>query len=67
MPALEQALAPTADRTRTGHPRLKHAAIPGSDPPLALCGARIGRAPAGPAGEKCVVCLDLAQRRFIGR
>jgi hypothetical protein len=64
---MDASAVPTAEPTRTGRPRLKHAAVPGSDPPRAICGARIGHSPAGPAGEKCVVCLDLVQRGFVGR
>lgn len=47
--------------------RVKHAAIPDTDPPKALCGTRITGTPAGPAGAKCVVCLDLAARNHTAR
>jgi hypothetical protein len=34
---------------------------------VALCGARLGERPTTAAKERCVVCVDLARRTFVGR
>jgi hypothetical protein len=46
--------------------RLTHAEDP-DRPGVALCGTRLTRRPAPPAGERCAVCLDLTRRHFLGR
>jgi hypothetical protein len=63
--AITQLLLHAVRQSRT--PPLRHAAIPDSDPPVALCGTRIKGQPSGPAGERCAVCLDLTQRNWGAR
>jgi hypothetical protein len=47
-------------------PPIKHAEDP-MHPGTALCGAKLGRVPAGAGGDRCVVCRDLTRRSFFGR
>ena len=56
-----------AERARTEPPhRIAHAEDP-AQPGIALCGCRLSGKPTSAAAERCVVCLDLARRTFVGR
>jgi hypothetical protein len=56
-----------AERARTAPPhRVAHAEDP-ARPGTALCGCRLSGNPTTAAAERCVVCLDLARRTFVGR
>ena len=46
--------------------RIAHAEDP-AHPGLALCGTKLTTQPTSASAERCVVCLDLARRTFIGR
>jgi hypothetical protein len=46
--------------------RIAHAEDP-AHPGLALCGTKLNGRPTSASAERCVVCLDLARRTFIGR
>jgi hypothetical protein len=46
--------------------RVAHAEDP-ARPGHALCGTRLTGKPTSASAERCVVCLDLARRTFIGR
>jgi hypothetical protein len=54
----------TTDAGKRG--RVAHAEDPGR-PGTALCGAKLGRNPTSAAAPRCVVCMDLARRTFVGR
>lgn len=53
--------------TRTDVPhRIAHAEDP-AQPGRALCGRKLNGKPTSASGERCVVCLDLTRRTFVGR
>jgi hypothetical protein len=54
-------------QARTGTPfRIAHAEDP-TQPGFALCGRKLSGQPTSAAAERCVVCLDLTRRTFVGR
>ena len=53
-------------RGGTRRPRIKHADNPDA-PGTALCGAKLSATPASAAGERCIVCRDLARRSYFIR
>jgi hypothetical protein len=56
-----------AARARTEQPyRIAHAEDP-AQPGIALCGRKLSGNPTSAAAQRCVVCLDLARRTFVGR
>jgi hypothetical protein len=58
---------PRAEQARTGVPhRIAHAEDP-AQPGRALCGRKLGGKPTSASAERCVVCLDLTRRTFVGR
>jgi UDP-N-acetyl-D-mannosaminuronate dehydrogenase len=46
--------------------RIAHAEDP-AHPGQALCGTKLNGKVIGASAERCVVCLDLARRTFVGR
>lgn len=46
--------------------RIAHAEDP-TQPGRALCGRKLSGTPTSAAAERCVVCLDLTRRSFVGR
>jgi hypothetical protein len=52
-------------RTDVPH-RIAHAEDP-TQPGVALCGRKLSGKPTSAAAERCVVCLDLTRRTFVGR
>ena len=46
--------------------RLTHAENP-ARPGTALCGAKLTSRPGSSGAERCVVCLEMARRPYIGR
>jgi hypothetical protein len=46
--------------------RVAHAEDP-AHPGMSLCGTKLTGRPTSAAAERCIVCLDLARRSFIGR
>jgi hypothetical protein len=56
-----------AQPARTGAPhRIAHAEDP-MQPGRALCGRKLNGKPTSASAERCVVCLDLTRRTFVGR
>ena len=56
-----------AQPARTGAPhRIAHAEDP-TQPGRALCGRKLNGKPTSASAERCVVCLDLTRRTFVGR
>jgi hypothetical protein len=56
-----------AEHARTDQPyRIAHAEDP-TQPGIALCGCKLSGKPTSAAAERCVVCLDLTRRTFVGR
>jgi hypothetical protein len=56
-----------ADQAGTGVPhRIAHAEDP-TQPGRALCGRKLSGKPTSASSERCVVCLDLTRRTFVGR
>jgi hypothetical protein len=54
-----------AARTDTPY-RIAHAEDP-TQPGVALCGRKLSGKPTSASAERCVVCLDLTRRTFVGR
>ena len=52
-------------RTDVPH-RIAHAEDP-TQPGRALCGRKLSGKPTSASAERCVVCLDLTRRTFVGR
>jgi hypothetical protein len=50
----------------TSRPPIAHAEDP-THPGTALCGAKLRGKPTSAHADRCVVCLDLARRTFVGR
>jgi hypothetical protein len=48
------------------HYRIAHAEDP-AQPGFALCGCKLSGKPTSASSERCVVCLDLTRRSFVGR
>jgi hypothetical protein len=46
--------------------RIAHAEDP-THPGRALCGRKLSGKPTSASAERCVVCLDLTRRTFVGR
>jgi hypothetical protein len=46
--------------------RIAHAEDP-TRPGVALCGTKLGGRPTAPGRQRCLVCLDLARRTYVGR
>jgi hypothetical protein len=58
---------PVVEPARSDHSfRVAHAEDP-TQPGFALCGRKLGGKPTSAAAERCVVCLDLTRRSFVGR
>jgi hypothetical protein len=56
-----------AQPARTGAPhRIAHAEDP-TQQGRALCGRKLNGKPTSASAERCVVCLDLTRRTFVGR
>jgi hypothetical protein len=56
-----------AESARTGAPhRIAHAEDP-TQPGRALCGRKLSGKPTSASAERCVVCIDLTRRTFVGR
>lgn len=56
-----------AQPARTGAPhRIAHAEDP-TQPGRALCGRKLNGKPTSASAERCVVCIDLTRRTFVGR
>jgi hypothetical protein len=56
-----------AEPVRTDVPyRMAHAEDP-THPGHALCGRKLSGQPTSASAERCVVCLDLTRRSFVGR
>jgi hypothetical protein len=53
-------------RSRGRRPQIAHAENP-VRPGIALCGAKLRGVPTTASGDRCIVCRDLARRRFVGR